>query len=192
MYTIWIIILRGEKVDLTKGTNLSKIMVGLGWDTNKYKGTADFDLDVSAFLLNDREIVTEEIDLVFYNNLVSRNRAVVHTGDNRVGGSEDNDEEIFSKIPEDIVRVVFVVTIHEASERKQNFGLVDNAYINVMDMDSNKELLEYVLTDDFGVETSVIIAELYKSGRDWKFKAVGEGLQKDLSGLCSKYGVSTA
>ena len=170
-------------------------MVGLGWDTNKYKGTADFDLDVSAFLLNDREIVSQEIDLIFYNNLVSRNRAVVHTGDNRVGGSEDNDEEItveFNKIPEDIVRVVFVVTIHEANERKQNFGLVDNAYINVVDLETNKELVEYILTDDFGVETSVIIAELYKSGKDWKFKAVGEGLQKDLSGLCSKYGVPTA
>ena len=185
---------KGQKVDLTKGNpGLEKIIVGLGWDTNKYDGSADFDLDASAFLLNANGKVTKDEDFIFYNNLESETKAVIHTGDNRTGEGEGDDEQIiieFSKVPVNIEKIAITVTIHDASERHQNFGQVSNAFIRIVNENNNEEILRYDLAEDFSIETVLVIAELYKYNGEWKFNAVGSGFQGGLTTLCKNFGVN--
>ena len=185
---------KGQKVDLTKGNpGLEKIIVGLGWDTNKYDGSADFDLDASAFLLNANGKVTKDEDFIFYNNLESETKAVIHTGDNRTGEGEGDDEAIiieFSKVPSHIEKIAITVTIHDAAERHQNFGQVSNAFIRIVNESNNEEILRYDLAEDFSIETVLVIAELYRHNGEWKFNAVGSGFQGGLIALCKNFGVT--
>ncbi len=185
---------KGQKIDLTKGNpGLSRLLVGLGWDTNKYKGGADFDLDAAAFLLGSDGKVTNDMDFVFYNNLKHYSGAVTHTGDNLTGEGEGDDEVIkvdLSKVPPIISKITFTVTIHEAEQRRQNFGQVSNAYIHILDEANNKELIRYDLGEDFSIETAVVVGEIFRSGQDWKFNAIGSGYKGGLRSLCLDFGVN--
>ena len=186
-------LLKGQKVDLTKGNpGLSKILVGLGWDVNKYDGGSAFDLDASVFLLGADGKVTADNDFVYYGNLKHKSGAVIHMGDNLTGEGEGDDEQIridLSKIPGNIDKAVFTVTIYQAEERRQNFGQVSNAFIRIADDSNGKELIRYDLGEDFSVETAVVVGELYRHSGEWKFNAIGSGFKGGLSALCQTYGV---
>jgi tellurium resistance protein TerD len=187
---------KGQRVSLDKG--IVKAIVGLGWDTNKYDGGYDFDLDACAFLLDANGKVARDEDFIFYNNLVSRNEAVTHMGDNLTGEGEGDDETIiidFSKVPDDIQKIAITVTIHEAVARKQNFGQVSNAYVRVAKMATaddmvGEEVLRFDLMEDFSIETAIVVCEIYRHGNDWKFNAVASGYQGGLYALCKDYGVN--
>ncbi len=185
---------KGQKVSLTKGNpGLSKIVVGLGWDTNKYDGGFDFDLDAAAFLLGANGKVTSDADFVFYGNLKHASGAVEHMGDNLTGDGDGDDEQIkvnLSAVPANIEKIGFTVTIYDAETRKQNFGQVSNAYIRIFDETSNAELIRYDLGEDFSVETAVVVGEMYRNNGEWKFNAIGSGFQGGLFALCKNYGVN--
>ena len=185
---------KGQKVDLTKSNpGLSKILIGLGWDTNKYDGGSDFDLDSSVFLLGADSKVTDGGDFIFFNNLKHASGSVEHLGDNLTGAGDGDDEEIkidLSKVPANIEKIAFTVTIYEADERKQNFGQVENAFIRVFDEQNNKELIRYDLDEDFSIETAVIVGELYRNKGEWKFNAVGSGFEGGLAALGNHFGIS--
>ena len=175
---------KGQKVDLTKGNpGLSKIIVGLGWDTNKYDGRADFDLDAAAFLLAANGKVASDSDFVFYGNLKHSSGGVEHMGDNLTGEGDGDDEQIkvnLAAVPASVDKISFTVTIYEAESRKQNFGQVSNAYIRIVDETSNAELIRYDLGEDFSVETAVVVGELYRNNGEWKFNAIGSGSSSRL------------
>ena len=185
---------KGQKVDLTKGrAGLSKLIVGLGWDTNKYDGGFDFDLDASAFLCGENGKVKSDADFIFYSNTKHSSGAVEHSGDNTNGGAEGDDEVInvdLSLVPADVHKIAFTVTIYEADERRQNFGQVSNAYIHVMDAATGEELIRYDLGEDFSIETAIVVGELYRNNGEWKFNAIGSGFQGGLFALCQNFGVN--
>ena len=185
---------KGQKVDLTKGNpGLSKILVGLGWDTNKYDGGYDFDLDAAAFILGANGKVLSDADFVFYNNLKHSSGAVQHMGDNLTGSGEGDDEQIkidLAKVPANVEKIAFTVTIHEAEERRQNFGQVSNAFIRIVDDVTGEELIRYDLGEDFSVETAVVVGELYRNAGEWKFNAIGSGFKGGLRALCLNFGVN--
>jgi len=185
---------KGQKVDLTKtNPGLKEILVGLGWDVNKYDGGKDFDLDSSVFMLNANGKVNSDDDFVFYGNLKHKSGAVEHMGDNLTGKGEGDDEEIkidLSKVPADIEKIDFTVTIYEAEERKQNFGQVENAFIRVVNAVTGEELIRYDLGEDFSIETAVVIGELYRNKGEWKFNAIGSGFGGGLASLGKNYGVN--
>ena len=184
---------KGQKVDLTKGKpSLKKIMVGLGWDVNDFDSGADFDLDASAFILGANGKCRTEKDFVFYGNLEHHSGAVKHMGDNLTGEGEGDDEQILvdlSKIPADIEKIAFTVTIYDADKRRQNFGQVSNAFIRIVDESNDEELIRYDLGEDFSIETAVVVGELYKHNGEWKFNAIGSGFQGGLAALCGHYGI---
>lgn len=184
---------KGQRIDLTKtNPGLQRAIIGLGWDTNKYTGGEAFDLDASAFLLNQSGKASGIEDFVFYNNLSVYSGAVVHTGDNRDGLGDGDDEQIkldFGKIPETVHRIGITVTIHDANQRSQNFGQVSNAFVRLVDEQTGTEILRYDLGEDFSVETAVVVCELYRHGPDWKFQAVGSGFSGGLSALAANYGL---
>jgi tellurium resistance protein TerD len=185
---------KGQKVDLTKGNpNLKKIIIGLGWDIKRYDGGYDFDLDASAFLLGEDGKVLSDSDFIFYNKLTSDCKSVVHTGDNLTGEGEGDDETIIvdlSKIPSQYSRVAFTVTIHDATTRNQNFGMVSNSFVRVVDEVTNQELIRYDLGEEFSVETAIVLGEVYRYNDEWKFAAIGGGFQGGLSSLCSNFGIN--
>ncbi len=185
---------KGQKVDLTKGNpGLKKILIGLGWDVNKYDGGYDFDLDAAAFLLGENGKVTSDADFVFYNNLKHSSGSVEHLGDNLTGEGEGDDEEIkvdLSKVPANIEKIEFTVTIYDAEKRKQTFGHVENAYIRVVDDESGKELIRYDLGEDFSIETAVVVGEIYRHKGEWKFNAIGSGFSGGLAALGKNFGVN--
>ncbi|WP_315115166.1 TerD family protein [uncultured Clostridium sp.] len=185
---------KGQKVDLTKGNaNLVKVTVGLGWDTNKYDGTAAFDLDAAAFLLGPSGKVNNDEDFVFYNNLKHHSDSVTHMGDNLTGEGDGDDEQIIidlSKVPSNIDKIAFTVTIHEAEARRQNFGQVSNSYIRLFREETGEELIRYDLGEDFSVETAVVVGELYRYGSEWKFNAIGSGFKGGLRALCLNFGIN--
>lgn len=187
---------KGQKVDLTKGNpGLKKLMVGLGWDVNAFDSGADFDLDASAFMLGDNGRCPTEKEFIFYGNLVHESESVKHMGDNLTGEGEGDDEQIFvdlSKIPANISRIAFTVTIYESEERRQNFGQVSNSFIRIVDEDSGQELIHYDLGEDFSIETAVVVGEIYKHNGAWKFNAIGSGFQGGLAALCGHYGIEVA
>lgn len=184
---------KGQRIDLTKtNPGLTKVIIGLGWDTNRYDGGKDFDLDASAFLTDENGKAVNDVDFIFYNNLVHPSGSVEHTGDNRTGEGDGDDEQIkidFSKVPSHIHRIAISVTIHDADTRNQNFGQVSNAFVRVVNEDNNEEVLRYDLGEDFSVETAVVICELYKHNGDWKFSAVGSGFSGGLAALCRNFGL---
>ncbi len=185
---------KGQKVDLTKtNPGLKKLLIGLGWDTNKYDGGSAFDLDAAAFLLNKDSKAANESDFIFYNNSKGRNDSVIHTGDNKTGDGDGDDEQIkidLSKVPADVEKIDITVTIHEADSRKQNFGQVSNAYIRIVNEETNEEILRFDLGEDFSVETAVVFGEVYKNGTEWKFNAIGKGYQGGLAALCNSFGLN--
>jgi tellurium resistance protein TerD len=184
---------KGQKIDLTKtNPGLSKVIVGLGWDTNKYDGGNDFDLDASVFLLNEAGKCGSDKDFVFYNQLEGGNGSVVHTGDNRTGEGEGDDEQIkveLSAVPAEVQRISFVITIHDAENRGQNFGQVSNAFVRIVNEESNEELIRYDLGEDFSIETAIIVGELYRHSGEWKFSAVGSGYQGGLARIATDFGL---
>ncbi len=185
---------KGQKVDLTKGNpGLSKLLIGLGWDTNKYDGGADFDLDAAAFLLADNGKVTSDADFVFYGNLKHSSGSVEHTGDSLTGEGEGDDEIIkvdLSKVPANVSKIDFTVTIYDSDVRGQNFGQVSNAYIHVVNETTGAEIIRYDLGEDFSVETAIVVGELYRNNNEWKFNAIGSGFQGGLKALCQNFGVN--
>ncbi|MGG3451182.1 MULTISPECIES: TerD family protein [Bacillaceae] len=184
---------KGQKIDLTKtNPGLVKGVIGLGWDTNKYSGGQAFDLDASAFLVDANNRCQNDHDFIFYNNLQHPSGAVVHTGDNRTGEGDGDDEQLvvdFSTIPSYVQRIGIAVTIHDAELRSQNFGQVSNAFVRLADEATGQELLRFDLGEDFSIETAVVFCELYKHGNDWKFSAVGSGFSGGLMSLCQNYGL---
>ena len=156
---------KGQKVDLTKGNpGLKNIMVGLGWDVNAFDTGADFDLDAAAFMLGSNGKCPTDKEFVFYGNLEHPSGAVI----------------------------AFTVTIYEAEARRQNFGQVSNAYIRIVDKDTNQELIHYDLGEDFSIETAIVVGELYKHNGEWKFNAIGSGFQGGLAALCGHFGIEVA
>ena len=187
---------KGQKVDLTKGNpGLKKLMVGLGWDVNAYDSGADFDLDAAAFMLGDNGKCPSEKEFIFYGNLTHPSESLKHMGDNLTGAGEGDDEQIFvdlTKIPSNVSKVAFTVTIYEAEERGQNFGQVSNSFIRIVDESTGQEVIHYDLGEDFSIETAVVVGELYKHNGEWKFNAIGSGFQGGLAALCGHYGIEVA
>ena len=185
---------KGQKVDLTKtNPGLSKIIVGLGWDVNKYDGGSEFDLDAAAFLCSDMGKVTSDADFVFYNNKEHSSGSVIHSGDNLTGEGDGDDEQLqvdLSKVPDMISKIDFTVTINDADIRNQNFGQVSNAYIRIINEATGEELIRYDLGEDYSIETAVIVGELYRNAGEWKFNAIGSGFQGGLAALCTNFGVN--
>lgn len=187
---------KGQRVSLEKTMRMAK--VGLGWDTNRYEGGHDFDLDAAAFLLGENDKVLKDEDFIFYNNLDGRNGAVMHTGDNLTGEGEGDDETIiidFSKIPSEIKKVAITVTIYDAVNRKQNFGQVSNSYVRVLKVENEndingEEVIRFDLVEEFSIETALVVCEIYRNGTDWKFNAVASGFKGGLEALCKNFGVN--
>jgi len=184
---------KGGNVNLSKeAPGLAKVIIGLGWDPRATDGK-EFDLDGSAFLLKADGKVRGDNDFIFYNNLKSTDGSVTHTGDNRSGEGDGDDERLvvdLSQVPADIDRLAVSVTIHEAEQRNQNFGMVSRAYIRCLNADGEKEIARYDLSEDGSVETAMIFGELYRAGSEWKFRAVGQGYKGGLGPLARSYGVN--
>ncbi len=184
---------KGQKVSLTKDNpGLKKVVVGLGWDVNAFDTGGDFDLDAAAFLLNDTGRVGSSSDFVFYGNLSHPSGSVEHLGDNLTGVGDGDDEQIevdLSMVPGNIEKIAFTVTIYDAETRRQNFGMVSNAFIRIYNEENGEEMLRYDLGEDFSIETAAVFGELYKSGSEWKFNAIGSGFQGGLAALCANFGV---
>ena len=184
---------KGQRISLEKvAPGLSAAFVGLGWDTNITDTGQDIDIDASVFLLDSNEKLISDNHFIFYNNLTSPDpdKSVEHMGDNRTGAGEGDDEVIkvnLKKIPPEVEKISMVVTIHEADKRQQNFGQVSNAFVRVVDAQNEKEVVRYDLTEDFSVETALIMAELYRKDGEWRINAVGAGYQGGLQALLDRY-----
>jgi len=201
---------KGQKIDLTKGNpGLSKIMVGLGWDevaaASKPKSggilgglfgggsgsSAAIDCDASAILLNDQNKLTSKERLVYFGNLQSSDKSVKHSGDNLTGAGDGDDEQIqvdLSNVPNDVHKIVFVVNIYDSVKRKQDFGLIANAFIRVVNPVNEQEFCKFNLTDSYAGKTSLVVAEVYRHNNEWKFAAIGEGTNDaSLSELVRRY-----
>ncbi len=184
---------KGQRISLTKvAPSLVAAFIGVGWDVNVTDTGADFDLDASVFLLGSNEKIVSDKHFIFYNNLVSpdQDQSVKLLGDNRTGEGEGDDEGLIvdlRKIPPEVEKIVITVTIHEADKRKQNFGQVTNAYIRLVDVQTKEEVLRYDLSEDFSVETAVIMAQLYSQEGEWRLNAVGAGYQGGLQSLLNRY-----
>ena len=184
---------KGGNVNLSKESpGLNKVSIGLGWDIRSTDGAA-YDLDASAFLLKSDGKVRDDKDFIFYGNKVSADNSVVHQGDNRTGEGDGDDESIkveLSKLPAEIEKVVFSVTIHEAEKLKQNFGQVSKAYMRVVNDATGAEIASYDLSEDASTVTAMIFGEIYRAGDEWKFKAVGQGFNQGLGPLATNFGVN--
>ncbi|TCO69703.1 TerD family protein [Marinisporobacter balticus] len=191
---------KGQKVSLKKaaadvgldGNTLSKIHVGLGWDTNKFDGK-DFDLDAFTFAIKADGKVRDEKDFVFFGNKKPAGLGIELSGDNQTGQGSGDDEVVLAdlqNIPADIMKIVFAITIYEGKERNQNFGMVENAFVRLVDQNTNKEFLRYDLSEDYSMETAVVVGELYRNNGEWKFSANGSGFNDGLPALCACYGVN--
>ena len=184
---------KGQRISLEKvAPGLSEVFVGLGWDTNITDTGNDFDIDASVFLVNSNEKLISDNHFIFYNNLASpdANKSVEHLGDNRTGAGEGDDEIVkvkLKQVPEDVNKIVMTVTIHEAEKRQQNFGQVQNAFVRVVNAENQEEVVRYDLSEDFSVETALIMAELYRKDGEWRVNAVGAGYQGGLEALLNRY-----
>jgi len=183
---------KGGNLSLEKAApGLKEITVGLGWDPRSTDGK-EFDLDASVFLLNNSGRVRSDADFIFYNQLVSDDGSVTHTGDNRTGEGDGDDEAIIvdlSKVASDIEKLVFTVTIHDAEARNQNFGQVSGAFIRIVNNADNSEVVRFDLAEDAATETAMIFGELYRHAGEWKFRAVGQGYAGGLKAMCNEFGI---
>ena len=187
-------------ISLNKGGNLSlsktdptlvRILIGLGWDERATDG-ASFDLDASAFLLTASGKVRGDHDFIFYNQLKSQDGSVEHTGDNRSGQGDGDDESLvvdLSKVSPEIEKIAITVTIHDAQSRGQNFGQIANAFIRVVNQDSGIEIVRFDLAEDYTTETAMVFGEVYRHNGEWKFRAVGQGYAGGLAAMCQQYGI---
>ncbi|MCT4614387.1 MAG: TerD family protein [Marinifilaceae bacterium] len=179
---------KGERISLDKG--LSNIEVGLGWDPNTATGEA-YDLDASAFMINSAGKIPCDENFIFYNNKFSPDGAVEGADDDRTGDSSNEDDELIKinlpKVSQDINEIIFVVTIHDAEKRGQNFGQVSNSFIRIIDKSKNEEIIKYELDEDYSVETSLEVGRLYRRNGEWRFEAMGKGYKEDLSYFLQKY-----
>jgi len=184
---------KGGNVSLSKeAPGLQKLRVGLGWDARVSDG-GDFDLDASAFVCTASGKVRADTDFVFYNNPRSPEGAVEYAGDNKTGAGDGDDECIkvdLSRVPAEVQKIVLAVTIHQADQRKQNFGMVSNAFVRIINEGDGKEVARYDLSEDASLETAMVFAEIYRSGSDWKFKAIGQGFRDGLGSLAKSMGVN--
>lgn len=177
---------KGQRVTI----ELSKFTIGLGWDTNQTDTGFDFDLDASAFILGENKKILADEYFVFYNNLKSPDGSVEHTGDNLTGEGEGDDESIkidLTHIDPRATEICFVVTIHQAAERRQNFGQVRNSFIRIYNRETGEEIARYDLEEDFSVETAVEFGRLYKKNGQWRFEAMGTGYKHGLDKFLEKY-----
>ncbi len=181
-------------INLQKGQreqlNAPKFMIGLGWDTNSTATGTSFDLDASVFMLGDNKKLIADEYFVFYNNTKSPDNAVEHTGDNRTGDGDGDDEQIkidLTVIDPRVSEICVVITIHDAEARRQNFGQVRNSFIRVFNPDTNEQNLKYELDEDFSIETAVEFGRIYKRDGKWKFEAVGMGMRGGLQDFLNKY-----
>lgn len=204
---------KGGKVSLAKVAadagiqgGLKNITVGLGWDTKRYDGGDDFDLDASAFILGSNGKVRNDDDFIFYNHASDKGEYqgdkfipnteesyIYSTGDNRTGEGEGDDEQLkidLSKVTDGVEKIAFTVTIDQADTRNQNFGMVENAYIRIVDDATGTELIKYDLGEDFSIETAIVVAELYRHNGEWKFNAIGSGFAGGLAALCGNFGIN--
>ena len=184
---------KGGNLSLSKtDPSLTKVLVGLGWDPRATDGS-EFDLDASAFLLASTGKVRGEADFIFYNQLRSPEGSVEHTGDNRTGAGEGDDEVVkvdLSRVPADVEKIAFTVTIHDADTRRQNFGQVSNSFIRIVNETSGAEIVRYDLAEDASTETAMVFAELYRHNNEWKFRAVGQGYAGGLKALANSFGLN--
>lgn len=186
---------KGGRLSLSKeAPGLKLVHVGLGWDSRVTDG-AEFDLDASAFMLTASGKVRSDADFIFYNQLSSTCGSVQHTGDNLTGEGEGDDEVLIidlSKVPAEIEKVVFTVTIHDAQARGQSFGQVENAFIRLVNQETKQEILRFDLAEDYSTETAMAFGEIYRHAGEWKFNAVGQGYAGGLAAMCGQYGVHAA
>ena len=185
---------KGQKVSLTKDNQgLNNIHVGLGWDVNAFDSGTSFDLDASVFIADASGKCPSDKEFIFYGNKEHTSGAVKHMGDNTTGEGDGDDEQIhieLNKVPDNLEKIAFTVTIYEAEQRHQNFGQVSNAYIRIIDEATGTELVRFDLGEDFSIETAVVVGELYKNNGEWKFNAIGSGFQGGLAALCGHYGIA--
>jgi len=183
---------KGGNLSLSKtDPNLVRILIGLGWDERATDGAA-FDLDASAFRLTATGKVRGDHDFIFYNQLKSQDHSVEHTGDNRSGQGDGDDETLLvdlSKVSPEIEKIAITVTIHDAHARGQNFGQIANAFIRVVNQDTNVEVVRFDLAEDYSTETAMVFGEVYRHNGEWKFKAVGQGYTGGLAAMCQQYGI---
>lgn len=183
---------KGGNVNLSKtDPNLKKVLLGLGWEARSTDG-GDFDLDASLFMVTDNGKVRSDADFIFYGQLRSACGSVEHTGDNRTGAGDGDDEAlkiILDQVPANITRLVVAVTIHEAEARRQNFGMVRDAFIRIVNLETNVEITRFDLSEDYSTETAMIFGEIYRYNGEWKFKAVGQGYAGGLRALAISHGV---
>jgi tellurium resistance protein TerD len=184
---------KGQNLSLSKtDPGLKKILIGLGWDTRETDGQ-DFDLDASVFMLTEAGKVRSDGDFIFYNQLRSSCGSVVHTGDNRTGEGDGDDESVkvdLSIVPSDIQRIAITVTIDKAEEKKQSFGQVSNAFVRVVNDETGVEVVRYDLSEDYSTETALIFGEVYRHAGEWKFKAIGQGYAGGLKAMCNQFGIN--
>jgi tellurium resistance protein TerD len=184
---------KGQNVSLNaESPGINHLLAGLGWDTQSFAGAA-FDLDVMVFLTDGSDKVISDNHFVFYNNLKSPDGSVEHTGDNLTGDGDGDDESILvslANVEARVEKVIFTASIHEAEQRRQTFGQVRNAYIRIVDKANGQEIIRYDLSEDFSIETSIVVGELYRRNGEWKFKAVGQGYKDGLVSLLRAHGVN--
>ena len=179
---------KNDILDLTKrNPGLKKVSLGAGWDIAN--NGLDYDLDIAAFLLDSNNKFNTVSNIIFFNNKESQGISLA--GDNRTGAGEGDDEVIninLEEINPNIAKIVFVVTIHEAQAKRQTFGMVENSYVRLVDLENNKrEICRFNLKENGSTATSVIFAELNRKGSEWQFKAIGEGKIADLNGVLALY-----
>ena len=186
---------KGGNLSLTKTyPNLVRILIGLGWDERATDGVS-FDLDASAFLLGATGKVRGDHDFIFYNQLRSIDGAIEHTGDNRSGEGDGDDESLLvdlSKVSPEIEKIAITVTIHDAQVRGLNFRQIANAFIRVVNQDNDIEIVRFDLAEDYSTETAMVFGELYRHSGEWKFRAVGQGYSGGLAAMCQQYGITVA
>lgn len=185
-------LVKGQKIDITKGNpNLSAIQVKLGWDVNQ-QSAYDFDLDVSALLLDGSGKILSPNHIAYYNQLSILSGAVTLSNDNQTGAGEGIDEEVviqLQALPSQVERIVLAITIHDAEVRNQQFGQVQNAFVRIDNYNTQNEMFAYHLGTDFSNKTAVIVGEVYRYKQEWKFSAVGQGLNVGLDGLSQQFGL---
>jgi tellurium resistance protein TerD len=184
---------KGQNLSLSKtDPGLKNILIGLGWDARATDGQ-DFDLDASVFLLAESGKVRSDADFIFYNQLQSGCGSVVHTGDNRTGEGDGDDESVkvdLVRVPPDVQRIAITVTIDKAEEKRQSFGQVSNAFIRIVNDATGAEVVRYDLSEDYSTETAMVFGEVYRNNGEWKFKAIGQGYAGGMKAMCAQFGIN--
>lgn len=189
-----VVLEKGQRITIAKDDGgLQKVVIGLGWDTNRYDGDSEFDLDVSAFFIGADGKVTSDSDFIFYNQTTHSSGAIDYSGDNRTGDGNGDDETFtvnLSKVPSNIQKIVFAASIYDGVNRLQNFGMVDNSYIRAYDAVSKEELFICELNEEHSLKTGMIAGELYRKNGEWKFNAIKSGCDGGLEVIARNFGVN--